>query len=94
MKKIFILIILFIFVNCRGMFYRQEKIPGKIGNAKALKEASVCMLNYLFIVSSGDASIKAAKDKGNISKISSVEIEVTAYFYFLIRKHCLILSGE
>ncbi|HMV78695.1 MAG TPA: TRL domain-containing protein [Leptospiraceae bacterium] len=94
MKKIIIFIILFIFTDCRGIIYRQEKIPGKLGNAKAIKEASVCMFNYLFIVSSGDASIKAAKEKGSISKISSVEIEVTSYFYYLVRKHCLILSGE
>lgn len=94
MKKIIIFIILFIFADCRGIIYRQEKIPGKLGDAKALKESSACMYNYFFIIAAGDASIETAKERGNISKISSIEIEFTSYLYFLIRRHCLILSGE
>lgn len=93
-RILFSILIFFTFETCRGIIYRQEKIPGKIGNVEGLKSAKVCAYNFLFLVSAGDASITEAKRQGEIDRIRSVEIEVSSFLFIFFRRHCLILTGD
>lgn len=84
---------MFAFETCKGIIFRQEKLPGKIGNVEGTKSAKVCAYNFLFLVSAGDASITEAKRQGEIDRIHSIEIEVTSFLFIFLRRHCLILTG-
>ncbi|WP_244288652.1 TRL-like family protein [Leptospira dzoumogneensis] len=93
-RILFSILLVLSFETCKGIIYRQEKIPGKIGNVEGIKSAKVCVYNFLFLVSAGDASITEAKRQGEISRIHSVEIEVSSFLFIFVRRHCLILTGD
>lgn len=93
-RILFSIFTVFALYTCKGIVYRQEKIPGKIGNVEGLKSAKVCAYNFLFLVSAGDASITEAKRQGEISRIHSIEIEVSSFFFIFFRRHCLTLTGD
>ncbi|WP_244241165.1 TRL-like family protein [Leptospira selangorensis] len=93
-RIIFSILLVFTLEACKGIIYRQEKIPGKIGNVEGRKSAKVCAYNFLFLVSAGDASITEAKRVGEIDRIHSVEIEVSSFLFIFFRRHCLILTGD
>lgn len=55
-----------------------------------------CATNILLLFASGDSSIEAAKNKGNIEKVSSVS---TTYEHFILyfpfyQKGCTVVTGE
>ncbi|GBF42427.1 hypothetical protein LPTSP2_17140 [Leptospira ellinghausenii] len=81
--------------NCRlGSLYREDNYPGKLGKAEGSVEGKACAFSYLYLISTGDASIEEAKRISNITKIRSVDIQVHSILTFVIVRHCLILTGE
>ena len=74
----------------------QETHDNKI--KEGYKIGTACTTNVLMLLASGDSSIEAAKNQGNIDKISSV---LTSYehFWFLFpipiyQKGCTIVNGD
>ena len=70
------------------MFYNSTttKVGSKTG------EASVAQV--LGIVAAGNASIKAAADDGNITKIHHVDYKYQNYFFGIYTKFTTIVNGE
>ncbi|XDD47468.1 TRL-like family protein [Leptospira sp. WS39.C2] len=81
--------------NCRlGALYREDNYPGKLGKADGSVEGKACAFSYLYLVSTGDASIEEAKRISKITKIRSIDIQVHSILTFVVIRHCLILTGE
>jgi hypothetical protein len=78
-----------------GYFYSSVDWDGKVANAGAAedKTGTACAKSYLGLVALGDASIAAAKQAGNITKVSSVDHTSTSYFVFY-GKYCTVVRGE
>ncbi|MCW7464441.1 TRL-like family protein [Leptospira levettii] len=95
-KWIFCIIVLVITTqNCRlGSLYREDNYPGKLGKAEGSVEGKACAFSYLYLISTGDASIEEAKRISNITKIRSIDIQVHSILTFVVVRHCLILTGE
>ncbi|MBL0953431.1 MAG: TRL-like family protein [Leptospira sp.] len=95
-KWILLLVLLIITSqNCRlGSLYREDNYPGKLGKAEGSVEGKACAFSYLYLISTGDASIEEAKRISNITKIRSIDIQVHSILTFVIVRHCLILTGE
>ena len=96
LSRILILaIILFLFQDCRlGALYREDNFPGKLGKADGSVEGKACAFSYLYLVSTGDASIEEAKRISKITKIRSIDIQVHSILTFVVVRHCLIMTGE
>lgn len=70
-------------INCRlGSLYREDNYPGKLGKAEGNVQGKACAFSYLFLVSTGDASIEEAKRVSKITKIRSIDIQVHSIFNF------------
>ncbi len=94
-RFISLVIVLFLLQNCRlGALYREDNYPGKLGKADGSVEGKACAFSYLYLVSSGDASIEEAKRISKITKIRSIDIQVHSILTFVVVRHCLILTGE
>ncbi|TGL04572.1 TRL-like family protein [Leptospira levettii] len=95
-KRIFCIFVLVITTqNCRlGSLYREDNYPGKLGKAEGSVEGKACAFSYLYLISTGDASIEEAKRISNITKIRSIDIQVHSILTFVVVRHCLILTGE
>ncbi|MCW7504725.1 TRL-like family protein [Leptospira paudalimensis] len=95
-KWILLLVLLIITSqNCRlGSIYREDNYPGKLGKAEGSVEGKACAFSYLYLISTGDASIEEAKRISNITRIRSIDIQVHSILTFVIVRHCLILTGE
>jgi len=78
-----------------GYIYSSVNWDGKVANQDIsdLKTGEACAKSYLGVVALGDASIAAAKQAGNISKVSSVDHTSTSYFVFY-GKYCTVVRGE
>lgn len=78
-----------------GWIYRKHTEPRFIGQGKNEKVGRACMRSYLGLVTVGDASIRAAREAGQITKIASVDREYTAIIYYIVyRRYCVVVSGE
>jgi len=60
------------------------------------KIGTACVTNILWLFASGDSSIEAAKNKGNIEKVVSVS---TTYEHFILylpfyQKGCTVVTGQ
>ncbi|WP_238582904.1 TRL-like family protein [Isoalcanivorax pacificus] len=62
-------------------------------NEHSSKTGESCAANILGIVAGGNASIDAAKQKGNISKVSSVDYRSTTVLG-MFSQSCTIVKGE
>jgi hypothetical protein len=58
------------------------------------KTGKACVTGYLGIVSSGDASVKAAAAAGGINKVNAVDYQNDNLLGSLIAKTCTIARGE
>lgn len=99
MMKIYLSLLLFVLImltlNCRlGALYREDNYPGKLGKADGPVQGKACAFSYLYLVSTGDASIEEAKRVSKITKIRSIDIQVHSILTFFVIRHCLILTGE
>ena len=82
-------------VPVNGYFYSSVDWSGKVANPEVseLKVGSACADSYMGLVALGDASIAAAKQAGNITKVASVDHSATSYFVFY-GEYCTIVKGE
>lgn len=99
MMKTYLSLVLFSLIlltlNCRlGALYREDNYPGKLGKADGTVQGKACAFSYLYLVSTGDASIEEAKRVSKITKIRSIDIQVHSILTFFVIRHCLILTGE
>lgn len=99
MMKTYFSLVLFSLIlltlNCRlGALYREDNYPGKLGKADGMVQGKACAFSYLYLVSTGDASIEEAKRVSKITKIRSIDIQVHSILTFFVIRHCLILTGE
>jgi TRL-like protein family len=78
-----------------GYFYSAVDWDGKVSNPGVMEEKTgiACADSYLGLVALGDASIAAAKQAGNISKVSSVDHTAKSYFVFY-GQYCTVVRGE
>ncbi len=101
-NKFFVSFALLFFTNCVPNFNKSG--PGFIftsttdpvffdNNVKAIKKGESCSVRALALVATGDASIKAAKANGDISKVATADTE---YFNVLgiFGKACTVVRGE
>ena len=63
-------------------------------DVKPLKTGSACMTSVIGIVAAGDASIAAAKADGGITKVATVDYNVTNVFLGIYGKYCTVITGE
>lgn len=62
-------------------------------DAKSTKTGKACMTSILGMVATGDASIAKAKSDGAITKVATVDYDVTNVLG-LYGKYCTIITGE
>ena len=64
-------------------------------DVKSTKSGEACMYNFLGIVASGDISVAAAKDDGNIKNVASIERTNLGINYPVnFAKTCTIVKGN
>ncbi|WP_420590433.1 TRL-like family protein [Bacterioplanoides sp.] len=77
-----------------GLLYTNVQYQGMANNdATAQKTGSACATNILGLFATGDASIEAAKKAGGITKVATVDAEVTSVMLFF-SKYCTVVSGN
>ena len=83
-------------VSCSyGIVYRKHTEPGMMGSAENKKSARACIRSYLYIVTTGNATMNEIRNKEGIAKISSVDHEFTEILSgLLLRRYCILVSGE
>ena len=62
--------------------------------SSAAKVGMASCTSYLWLVSVGDCSTKAAMDSGGISKVHHVDWEMQSYLLHLYEKMTVIVYGE
>jgi TRL-like protein family len=76
-----------------GALYTQASTGGRVtDNNIGKKKGEACATSILGLVTTGDASIRAAADAGNIRQISSVDSSMMNILG-LYAKYCTIVSG-
>ena len=76
-----------------GIYMQNVKYPLDAGTPRVgKKEGKACATSYLGVFAIGDASIKAAAAEGRITKIDSVEADVTNLV--VIGTFCTIVRGS
>lgn len=102
MKKYLLLILIFLLsfndANAMGLFYTNATYPltatgAKVDNLDELKKGTSSSNNILFLIEIGDAGIDTAAKKGNIKKISYVDVHEKNIFIFW-RKVLVTVYGE
>lgn len=63
-------------------------------DVKSLKTGRSCMTSFVGIVATGNASIADAKTDGGITKVATVDYEVTNVFLGIYGKYCTVITGE
>lgn len=79
-----------------GAIYHSNTVPGQLGYnyQNADLNGKACSYSILWLVSFGDSTLKTAKQKGQITRIKSVEHEVMAILGFVFHRHCTIVTGS
>lgn len=104
MKKYIFTLLSFCIVLCplkaeaMGLFYTNATYPlaatgAEVQDLDSLKKGSASSNNFLFCVEVGDASIDKAAKKGNINKITYIDIHEKSIFIFW-RKVTINVYGE
>lgn len=77
-----------------GMLYTEtQDAVTATPNAEGTKEGRACATNILGMVVTGDSSIKAAKQAGGISKVSSIDRDVK-FILGVYGTNCTVVRGE
>lgn len=77
-----------------GFLYTDVQGPITVGNAKGTaKTGQACVNNILGLISTGDASVDAAKKAGGISNVSSVD-HSSKVILGLYGQFCTVVKGE
>jgi uncharacterized protein YceK len=77
-----------------GLLFTSVQAPVAVtASSAASKSGSACATNILGIVATGDASLKAAKANGNITKVTSVDHNSTSVLS-LFSTYCTVVTGE
>ncbi len=77
-----------------GGFLFKNVIESEVATAnQGSRTGEACSSNILGLITTGDSSIEAAKAKGRISKVSSVDAKITS-FLALFGKRCTIVTGQ
>jgi TRL-like protein family len=78
-----------------GLLYTSIKGPNHVVDEKVdrRKQAEACAANVLGYIAFGDASIAAAKKKGGIVQVSTVDYSEFSILGVLYKKTCTIVSG-
>lgn len=77
-----------------GVLYTSVQGPLTVGDStKSDKMGQACAHNYLGLVSTGDASVDAAKKAGGISHVSSVDSNSTTVL-LVYGEYCTVVRGE
>ena len=63
-------------------------------NVAGTRFGEACLTSYLGLISTGDASIEAARREGGIVSITSVDESAKSVLGFIYRKHCTIVRGQ
>ncbi|MBN2675767.1 MAG: TRL-like family protein [Alphaproteobacteria bacterium] len=59
------------------------------------REGRACSSNILGIVSLGDSSIEAAKKNGHITRVASVDADITAFLGGIVYgERCTVVTGQ
>lgn len=69
------------------------KGPITATNLKATKVGTACAKTIVGVLVKGDASIRAAKKAGKISKVSTVDYHTKGYYPF-VGETCIIVTGQ
>jgi hypothetical protein len=79
--------------NAVGALYADTTTPiHATQNALGKKTGEACATSILGIVTTGDASIRAAADAGGIKEISAVDSSLRNILG-IVATHCMIVSG-
>lgn len=77
-----------------GLLYTNVQGPIVVGNGtNTAKTGQACATNILGLISTGDASIDAAKKAGNIKDVSSVDHDSMSVLG-LYGKFCTVVKGN
>lgn len=61
---------------------------------KPMKKGEACALNILGLVSTGDSTIEAAQRNGDITKVVSVDKDISGInLYIILAKSCTVVRG-
>lgn len=106
MKKYIVLSIIFavaLAIACSGGYnapngsiMQNTTLNKDVSTASAVgsKSGEACTIGYLGIVSSGDASVKAAAAAGGINKVNAVDYKNENLLGSVMAKTCTIARGE
>lgn len=77
-----------------GFLYTDVHGPVTVGAAKGTtKVGQACVENFVGLISTGDASIDAAKKAGNITNVSSVD-HASKIILGVYGQYCTVVKGE
>lgn len=77
-----------------GLLYTKVQGPITTGNGiKTSKTGQACATNILGLISTGDASIDAAKKAGGITNVSSVDHDSTSVL-MVYGQYCTVVKGD
>lgn len=102
LNKIFVIALLAVITSCAannnksgpGILFTSTKDPVFFDNSvKPIKTGESCSVRALALVATGDASINAAKNEGNITKVASADTEYLNILGIFGRA-CTVVKGE
>ncbi|MDR1691264.1 MAG: TRL-like family protein [Rickettsiales bacterium] len=101
MKKLLTLSVATLLAGCAytsqplssGALATSVSVPLIATSEASTKTGTACAKNILGLVTSGDASIEAAKKEGGITRVSSVSLENSG-FLGLYAQSCTVVSGN
>lgn len=77
-----------------GLLYTKVQGPVVVGNStNTTKTGQACASNILGLISTGDASIDAAKKAGGIKEVASVDHDSTSILS-LYATYCTVVKGN
>jgi len=80
-----------------GILYHGNSVPGQVGFGDFQGEKKIgraCSASYLYLLSFGDSSIQKACDNEKITKVISVQHDITALLGgFFYHRHCTLVVG-
>ncbi|MEL6365213.1 MAG: TRL-like family protein [Pseudomonadota bacterium] len=77
-----------------GVLYTDVDVPaGAAAGTSATKEGRACIQSYFGLIATGDGSVDTAKREGGITRIASVDVEVSNILGF-IGEYCTVVRGN
>ncbi len=83
-----------IIIYKNGIIFHKTNSPGQALDAKLVKTGESCNHGILWLISFGDSSIQQAAKSAKITKIGSVDHEITSILTLLYQSNCTIVKGE